>query len=428
MTRSTFLFYLAAAFVVSLGYGVILPIVPLLVERIAGDASPSGVAWHAGTLSAAYMFAIFIGAPLWGVLSDRIGRRPVILAGLSGYVLMLVLFAFSRTVWLTYLARVLAGAFVSAVLPVASAYVADIADEVARARRYAALGAATLLGFLVGPAVSGAIYSLARRMDGSESMIGNMIMWPLLFTAALGLFVLAAAYAGIRPPAMSPPTARSRERATTRTIPGKHVLLLLALNFLVTLGLGAFEVALPLAGRDVGLDPSAIGVLFAQCSLMMLAVQGMLFFAPFLTRERSRYLLGGGFVAMAAGFALLGGVGEFRWAVLAVGLIAGGSGLLLPVLTFIASLRGTARIGAVLGMLVAAGSLGQAIGSLAGAWLFGGLSKAAFWVAAAAMIAGAIASIARSLRPVLAAATDGHGYADTDRSPGEDRQATNRIR
>lgn len=415
VTRSTFLLYLAAAFVVSLGYGVILPIVPLLVERIAGDTSPSGVAWHAGALSAAYMFAIFLGAPLWGVLSDRVGRRPVILTGLLGYVLMLALFAFSRTVWLAYLTRVLAGGFVSAVLPVASAYIAEIADEDTRARRYAALGAATLLGFLVGPAMSGGIYSLARRMDGSEAMVTNMVIWPLLFTAALGLLVLGAVYASSRAPAMSPSRTSSREPATL----GKQVVLLLALNFLVMLGLGAFEVALPLGGRDVlGLDPSRIGLLFAECSLLMLAVQGVLFFAPFLTRERSPYLLGIGFVAMAAGFGLLGGVTDFRWLLLAVGLIAAGSGLLLPVLVFVTSLRGTERAGAALGLLVGAGSLGQAVGSAAGAWLFGGLSGAAFWAAGAAMIGGAIASRTRVLQPALAGTADGPGCADTGRSPG----------
>lgn len=416
VTRSTFLLYLAAAFVVALGYGVILPIVPLLVERVAGDTSPSGIAWHAGALSAAYMFAIFLGAPLWGVLSDRLGRRPVILAGLLGYVLMLVLFAFARTVWLAYLTRVLAGGFASAVLPVASAYVADIADEETRARRYAALGAATLFGLLVGPAVSGGIYSLARWMDGSEAMVTNMIVWPLLFAAALGLLVLGAVYASSRASATTILYgASSGEPATL----GKQVLLLLVLNFLVMLGVGAFEVALPLGGRDVlGLDPARIGVLFAECSLLMLAVQGVLFFAPVLTRERSPYLLGIGFVAMAAGFGLLGGVTDFPRVLLAVGLIAAGSGLLLPVIVFVTSLRGTERAGAALGLLVGAGSLGQAVGSAAGGWLFGGLSGAAFWVAGAAMIGGALVSGARALRPALAAATERPGYAGTGRSPG----------
>lgn len=85
VSRWVFPLYLAAAFVVALGYGVVLPIVPLLVERIVGVASPAAVAWHTGALSAVYMLAILVGAPLWGALSDRVGRRPVIMTGLAGY-------------------------------------------------------------------------------------------------------------------------------------------------------------------------------------------------------------------------------------------------------------------------------------------------------------------------------------------------------
>jgi MFS family permease len=416
VSRLIFPICLASAFVVALGYGVILPIAPLLVERIAGASTPSATAWHTGALSAAYMLAIFVGAPLWGALSDRIGRRPVIMAGLSGYVLMLVLFAFSRDVLLTYLTRVLAGAFVSAVLPVTSAYVADTGDEGSRARRYAALSAATLFGFLFGPALSGGIYSLARRMNGSEAMVTNMIMWPLLVTAALGLVILGAMYTVLRQPAMSAPVARSREHA----MPSKEVFPLLALNFLVTVGLGTFEVALPLAGRDLlGLDPVRISVLFAECSLMMLAVQCVLFFAHLGLHGWSGYLPAIGFVAMAIGFGLLGAVTDFRWLLMAVGLIAGGSGVLLPILVFITSLRGMERVGAALGLLVGTGSLGQAVGSAAGAWLFGGLSEAAFWLAGVAMMFGAIASRAQVLRQYPAGAANRHGYTDTGRTRGQ---------
>lgn len=401
MSRWNFALLAAGAFVVALGYGVVLPIVPLLVERIAGASGPADVAWHAGALTSTYMFAVFLGAPLWGALSDRIGRRPVLMAGLLGYVVMLGAFAFSTSVWIAYLTRVLAGASVAAVLPVASAFVAEIADEAARARRYAVLAAATLLGYLVGPALSGAIYRLARAMDGSEAMVTNMVIWPLLFTAALGLLVLLAATASLRAPAASrlrPPSPGIAART-----PIGNELVLPALNFLVMLGLGAFEVALPLAGRaSLGLDPARIGMLFTLCSLMMLAVQGVLFVSPTLTRARSRHLLVAGFVAMAAGFALLGGLSDLPWILVAVGLIAGGSGLLLPTVIFVASSRGTAQIGAAIGVLVAAGSLGQAVGSAAGAWLFGGLSETAFRLAGAAMAGGALASTARPLVPATA--------------------------
>jgi MFS family permease len=389
------------AFVVALGYGVVLPIVPLLVERFAGAAGPSDIAWHTGALTGAYMLAVFACAPLWGRMSDRFGRRTILFAGFFGYVVMLVAFALSRSLWLAYVTRVLTGAFVSAVLTVASAYVAEIADEPERARRYAALGAATLLGYLAGPALSGAVYSAARAMDGSEAMVANMAVWPLLATAALGLGVLTVAFAS----ALGSDARQhaGQAHAPARGGPAKGEVVLLALNFLAMLGLGAFEVALPLAGRTAtALDPGEIALLFIGCSLMMLAVQGVLFFAPLLTRERSRHLLGAGFVAMAAGFALLGSAAGFGSVLFAVALVAAGAGLLLPAVVFVASLRRTARVGTALGLLIGAGSLGQAVGSAAGAWLFAGLSADAFWVAGALMVGGALASIARPLVPARA--------------------------
>jgi MFS family permease len=345
------------------------------------------------------MLAVFACAPLWGRMSDRFGRRTILFAGFLGYVLTLVAVALSRSLWLAYVTRVLTGAFVAAVLPVASAYVAEIADEPERAHRYAALGAATLLGYLAGPALSGAVYSAARAMSGSEAMVVNMAVWPLFATAALGLGVLLAAFAL---------ASDARQHAAQAHAPArgglpKGELILLALNFLAMLGLGTFEVALPLAGRTAtGLDPGDIALLFVGCSLMMLAVQGVLFFAPLLTRERSRHLLGAGFVAMAAGFALLGSAAGFGSVLFAVALIAAGAGLLLPAVVFVASLRGTARVGTALGLLVGAGSLGQAVGSAAGAWLFAGLSADAFWVAGALMVGGALASAVQPLVPARA--------------------------
>lgn len=399
MRSPRFAILAAGAFVVALGYGVVLPIVPLLVERFAGAAGPSDIAWHAGALTGAYMLAVFACAPLWGRLSDRFGRRRILCAGFLGYVLMLVAFALSRSLWLAYVTRVLTGVFVAAVLPVASAYVAEIADESERARRYATLGAATLLGYLAGPALSGAAYGAARAMGGSEAMVTNMAVWPLLATAALGLGVLSFAFAL----AFDARRHAGQAHAPARGGPDKGEVVLLALNFLAMLGLGAFEVALPLAGRAAtGLDPGDIALLFIGCSLMMLAVQGMLFFAPLLTRERSRHLLGAGFVAMAAGFALLGSAAGFGSVLFAVALIAAGAGLLLPAVVFVASLRGTTRVGTALGWLVGAGSLGQAVGSAAGAWLFTGLSADAFWVAAALMAGGALASTVRPLMPARA--------------------------
>lgn len=400
MSRLHFALLSAAAFVVAMGYGVVLPIMPLLVERISGVADPAAVAWHTGALAGIYMVAVFAGAPLWGSLSDRMGRRPVLAIGLAGYVVALVVFAYSRSVSLAYVARFLAGAFVAAVLPVASAYVAESTAEDARPRRYAVLGGATLLGYLVGPAITGAVYRLAETMGGAPSMVTNMVVWPLLVAAAIGLVVLVAAY--VTSGGAGSPRSAASANATGLGVQAlrKDEAILLALNFLIMLGLGTFEVALPLAGRaTLDLDPARIGILFAECSLMMLAIQGVLFFAPLLTRERSKVLLASGFVAMAAGFALLASASSFAWLMVAVAFIAGGSGLLLPAVVFVASLRGKHRMGVALGMLVAAGSLGQAVGSTAGAWLFADLSATTFWGTGLLMMIAAAAALVREVAP-----------------------------
>lgn len=400
----------ASVFTVALGYGVILPILPTLIERIGGHASAEAVSWHAGALSGAYMFAVFVGAPLWGYISDRKGRRAVITAGLAGYAVTLAVFAFARTVWVAYLARVLAGAFVSAVLPVASAYVGGDPDARRRARSFALLGAATLFGFLVGPAFSGWIYAFARGMGGPEAMVTEMAGWPLYAAASLGVLVFGAVYFGLSEAEPSRATAAPRAAGGGRpAVPVRRALLVI--NFLAMFGLGALEVALPLlGGASLDLDPTQIAVLFAECSLVMIAVQGLVFFTPLFERVRGEILLALGFAAMAVGFALLGQAAGYPSVLVAVAFVASGSGLLLPAVGFIASVRAAASLGALLGALTAAGSLGQAVGSAAGGWLYGAFPGGVFWAAGGLMVVGAIAS-----------ARGGLGKAPAARVPGRDR-------
>jgi hypothetical protein len=139
---------------------------------------------------------------------------------------------------------------------------------------------------------------------------------------------------------------------------------------------------------------------------MMIVVQALLFFAPLFERVRGSVLLALGFAAMAGGFALLARAPGYASALVAVGLIATGSGLLLPAISFVASLRAASGVGALLGALTAAGSLGQALGSAAGGWLFGALSARTFWIAGALMLVGLLASASGPVKtPIVAAAT-----------------------
>src|SRR3990172_9225374 len=133
LNTGPFFWLIASVFVVALGYGVALPMLPFFLEGLLADSSQLSVSWHVGIITSIYLFAMFLFAPLWGRLSDKVGRRPVILVGLGGFIVMLGMFALSRELWFAYASRLLAGLFASSVLPVASAYIADTGSPDLRA-------------------------------------------------------------------------------------------------------------------------------------------------------------------------------------------------------------------------------------------------------------------------------------------------------
>lgn len=146
---------LACLFVVMIGFGITLPVLPFYVERLAQaeGATRQAIVMHVTLLTAVYSLGQLVFAPVWGRWSDRMGRRPLLLMGLAGYVIAQVLFGLATSLWLLYAARVLGGILSSATLPVSAASVADATTDVERGRGMAWLGTATSLGVVVGPAL-----------------------------------------------------------------------------------------------------------------------------------------------------------------------------------------------------------------------------------------------------------------------------------
>ena len=144
-----------------IGLGITMPVLPFYVERLAlaEGATRQAVVMHVGWLTGVYALMQLIFAPVWGRWSDRIGRRPLILIGIAGYVVAQVLFGLATSLWLLYAARILGGMLSSATLPVSAAYVADMTTDEERGRGMAWLGTAVSLGFVVGPALGGNVVS-----------------------------------------------------------------------------------------------------------------------------------------------------------------------------------------------------------------------------------------------------------------------------
>ena len=135
--------------VVMLGYGMIQPIIPFLITKLGASGSDLGV------LSAVYAAMQLVCAPLWGTLSDRIGRKPVLLIGVLGYAIAMFIFGLATHFWMLFVARTFSGVLSSAAMPTAMAYISDNLPEEKRGGAMGQLGAAIGLGVVLGPLLGG---------------------------------------------------------------------------------------------------------------------------------------------------------------------------------------------------------------------------------------------------------------------------------
>ncbi|MCD6041370.1 MAG: hypothetical protein K0R40_973 [Burkholderiales bacterium] len=372
MPAAPFFALCGAVFAAAFGYGAVMPLLPELLTRLMPGAGAVALSWHAGAFAGIYMLSVVVFSSAWGAASDRYGTKPILLLGLAGSALAVTIVAFAGGLWIAYLGRALQGAFASALLPVATSALARIADTAERARKVAGLGAASLLGFFAAPALSAGLVS----SDVASPVAAVLSASGLVALAALAIVSLALKL---------PPLRFAGGAGPGRPLPARF----LALNLLAYFGLGAFEVALPLAARGpLGVDPARVSLLFVECSLMMLVVQGALIWAaPYRTHFPK--VLVASIAAYAAGLLWLADTASFGATLSAVGLIAASSGLVLPLIAFLATLEIDARPGAALGRLTAAGALGQAVGSLSGGALYGYAGMGIFTATAFAVALGA---------------------------------------
>ena len=359
-------------FVVMIGFGITLPVLPFYVERLALEvgASRQSIVLHVTLLTGVYALMQFVFAPLWGRWSDRIGRRPLIVIGIAGYVVAQVLFGLATSLWLLYAARILGGMLSSATLPVSAAYVADLTTDEERGRGMAWLGTAVSLGFVVGPALGG---TLARADLHFTARYGHFLIdgfsIPFFAAAFLGLLTLFAATRWL-PESLPAPAPRAATETDWRRL-ARRLGPLLALALVGQFGLAVFEATFALyAQAKFNYGPVAVGAVFVMCGLVMTVFQvGAVGF--FAGRIREIYQVGTGFGLMGASLALLV-MARTTFAVFAlVGLLALGTAFVSPNLAALISKRGgSGRVGAALGVQNAVNSLGQASGPLLGGALF----------------------------------------------------------
>ncbi len=162
VAKSSMVFVFLVVLIDMLGFGIIMPVLPKLITDITGE-SISNAAVYAGWLAFAYAVMQFVFGPIVGNLSDRYGRRPVLLAALGGYAIAYVLMGFAPTLLWLFIARIVAG-IMGASFSTAYAYIADISSARQRSQNFGLIGAAFGLGFIFGPAIGGILGEYGARL------------------------------------------------------------------------------------------------------------------------------------------------------------------------------------------------------------------------------------------------------------------------
>ncbi|MHA2502171.1 MAG: MFS transporter [Candidatus Kariarchaeaceae archaeon] len=356
-----------------LGFGIIIPILPFLIQDV--DPDRSGVLL--AMLLAVYSLAQFVSAPVWGRLSDRIGRRPVILVGLIGSSFGFALFGIVRSYALYLVARVIAGIFTGATLPTSRAYIADITPPQDRARRFGLLGAAFGIGFTFGPAIGSLLSLDIFLIPGLPTQAPAA-----LFAAFLALvnFLLAVR----RLPeslvikgeiVVSPPL--KTQLLDLSQIP--QIPLLFVIFTLTTLIFSGFETILPLFANlvDNRINETNIGYFFAALGVLIAIFQSSAV-GPTVNRIGEERTIIVAITLQALGFGLL----AFASSIFLLGLViiplSFGTALLNPSVNAAISNRVPMnQQGSGLGVTSALGSLGRVIGPLFGGLLYDEISPGA---------------------------------------------------
>ncbi len=356
-----------AVFIDLLGFGIIIPVIPYYVTDTLG-----GTNFEYGMILAIYSLMQFVFAPLWGRVSDRVGRKPVVLVGLLGSSISFVVFGLATTIPLLFVARMMAGFFTAASLPTARAFIADISPPEKRTARMGIIGAAFGLGFTFGPAIG----SVAANFTiPSFESFPNLV--PSLLAGGLALFNFFYAYLYL-PETLSSEIRQTKVMQQTRIVDSFRILkypqvgLLIALFSASTLVFSGFETIFPLYAQEVDsyFNERTIGYAFAIVGIVIIFVQAGLI-RPFVRRFGEERTILAGLVFNILGLAILPLAWDRYTLILFTIPLGIGQGLLTPALNSLVSLKiPQAEQGEGLGLNSSGAAIARVVGPLIAAMIY----------------------------------------------------------
>ncbi|GMN11039.1 tetracycline resistance MFS efflux pump [Croceitalea sp. MTPC9] len=364
---------LLSLFVVMLGYGILLPILPYYTERLAlkDNLDTDLINFHVGMLTSIYPFFQLVFVIVWGRLSDKYGRKPIILVGLIGFITMNLLTGLATSLTMLYVARIIGGIFTSSVIPVSNAYLSDITSEKRRIKIMAWSGVAISSGVIFGPVLGGLLSQTNVHLKYSFGIFHfDRFSVPFFFASILGLIILFVIMKWLKNTAI---VTKIREKTIKFNFTfSNYFIILLLLSFVMQFVVTLFETVFSIYGKDeLAFNSSQVGIGFMLCGSVMAVLQPV--FATYgekIMTSKQQITLG----LVITGLSLI--VFPFLRNELSVyGMIilfASGGAMVTPNLLSAVSLLSKEDTGRNISIQSSTNSIGQILGPVLGTWLLAG--------------------------------------------------------
>ncbi len=360
---------------------IILPLLPFYSERMGASALVIGF------LIASYAACQLIAGPILGRISDRVGRKPVLMVSQMGTLAGFLLLANAHVLWLVFVSRIIDG-LTAGNLSIAQAYISDVSKPEERSKSFAVIGIAFGVGFLIGPAISGYLSTFSYSA-------------PIYAAAALSFCSILCTWFLLPSRQHTAPAATSAERIGLFNLSGYAVYFRRPVLrvYLMQFFLFAFSFSTYVSGfalfaqHRFGFGPREVGYLFAWVGFLGIILQGGLI-GRLVKRFGERKLIFSGFLCAAIGYAAVGFTTNWHWLYLVSAIASYGMGVLRPSVTsLITQNAGREEQGVVLGLTQSLTSVSQiAAPILAGVLIDANFLTAWALVAAGTCVIGAIAA------------------------------------
>ncbi|NHA05549.1 MFS transporter [Mucilaginibacter sp. HC2] len=389
---------LCGVFLVMTGLGITLPVLPFYIEKLllSGSISSDKVSLHVGLITGSFPLTQFLFSSYLGSLSDKIGRRPLILAGIAGFAVSTFLFSLGGSVMLLYASRLLAGIFTAGFVTASGAYIADLTSKEQRGKNMAVLSSIAGLGAVAGPLLGNLLKVNVKLNLFFGQLKLDKFSTPFVISSLLALVVF------ILYVILLPESHKVYPKAATQPIPKVKTLLipnwkllnrtflsLLAFSFISQFALSMFEGTFALhSQRLFSFGPQQLSVVFIVCGSLM----GFLQLGPvawLIDKKGENSLLPFGFLFLGIGIFMLTTSRAMEWILIYVAFISTGMAILTPALASLITKNSEKGHGASLGIFSSVNSLGQVTGVVTGGVIMIWSNHIAYWSVAVVLLGSA---------------------------------------